>query len=152
MLTRWCKTCHRSSQEVRFQKPSLCVDCSDRQAQEKARRLSILKPTPIATVREDGPDPDRSPQHLAWIRMQPCVVHGRACKGPIEAHHVREGLTGGTGLKPPDARCVPLCTAAHREGHTIGWPSFEDLHGVDLSAEADRLAALSPYLRKARAA
>jgi hypothetical protein len=77
----------------------------------------------------------RSPRHLAWIRSLPCSVSG--CKrNDVQAHHVRKGA--GTGIKPADGNCAPLCFHHHAEGHAVGWRTFEVKHGLDLSSIAAR--------------
>lgn len=64
----------------------------------------------------------------------------------MHAHHVRVGTGGGTGAKPSDRFCVPLCGAHHHEGHQKGWKTFEAKYHVDLRALAERLAKGSPAL------
>jgi len=86
----------------------------------------------------------RDPKHLAWVRLQPCCVPG--CSRPqVEAHHVRTAANSGTGLKPPDTATVPLCAVHHLQGHSIGWRTFQDSHGVDLMAIARECAAQSGW-------
>lgn len=65
-----------------------------------------------------------------------------------EAHHVYNGGSGGTGLKPDDFRTVPLCQAAHEEFHRIGKNSFEAKYGLDLEAHIERINA--EYARQAK--
>lgn len=94
-----------------------------------------------------GPRKD-FPGHRAWVRNHGCVV--KDCEERrIEAHHVREGGGkddhGGTGTKPHDRLCVPLCATHHDEGHFIGWKTFETKYGVDLSKIAAECARLSPH-------
>jgi hypothetical protein len=36
----------------------------------------------------------------------------------------------------------------HSEGDQFGWLTFQKKYGIDLVAEADRLAAASPYIKK----
>lgn len=88
----------------------------------------------------------RSPRHLAWIRTLPCSVPG--CNSDdMHAHHVRKGA--GTGMKPADGNCVPLCLDHHSELHLGGGRSFEVRYGVDLSAIAARLWSESNQQRRA---
>src|SRR5580698_1483587 len=85
--------------------------------------------------------------HLTFVRAQGCVVRTKAtarCLGPTEAHHVRTAANSGMGMKPPDSTAVGLCTRHHRALHTVGKRTFEARHGVDLVAEADRLAREQP--------
>lgn len=53
---------------------------------------------------------------------------------------------GGTGLKPPDRWCVPLCHDHHLEQHRIGHAAFDKAHMIDLRALAEELASLSPFI------
>lgn len=73
------------------------------------------------------------PAYLDWIHTLPCCVTGQR---PVVAHHVRSRGAGGT-----DRQTVPLTDALHREGHQVGWRTFETRYGVDLTAIADGLAA-----------
>ena len=70
------------------------------------------------TVAHPKPKPEfrRRVQHLAFIRLLPCVACGKA--PPSEAANVRTGTDGGVGMKPGDRYTVPLCTARRR----LGWP------------------------------
>src|SRR6185437_11664265 len=147
MILRFCKGCRQSNSKVRFPSSTAprCTDCTNLHNQERAERLAILRPSPIAAEPVREADPDRNAAHRAWVRSQPCAVHGLSCKGIKVAHHDRTGQTGGTGIKPPDDRAICLCDGLHRVGHPIGWKTFEAHYGVNLSAEADRLARLSPY-------
>ena len=87
----------------------------------------------------------RSRLHLAWIRSQQCCVPG--CKTrPSVAHHVRTGTGGGTGIKPGDEWAVPMCQDHHDAGHTIGWPTFEKRHQIDLVERAEWMALTSPVI------
>jgi uncharacterized protein (DUF2237 family) len=65
---------------------------------------------------------------------------------PTVAHHVRTGTNGGTGMKPSDGWCVPICPAHHSEAHRLGIATFEDTYAVDLRHIAATLASQSPYL------
>ena len=72
------------------------------------------------------------PKHRQWIRGHECLVGG-CMNRDIEAAHVRTGRTdGGTGLKPSDWWCVPLCKSHHAMQHQIGEPAFERMHDLDL--------------------
>ena len=92
-----------------------------------------------------GRDDDRDhPRHRAWIRDRPCAVENGDCRGAVQAHHVRNGTDGGTGLKPHDKWCVPLCAQHHGDLHREGWRSFERLYNVNLRSEAMALAKRIP--------
>lgn len=70
-------------------------------------------------------------RYMDWIRGQDCVVFGCTTYG--HPHHLRgRNLGGGTGLKPNDLTCIPLCHKHHTELHHIGIDSFEKLYGLDL--------------------
>jgi len=88
--------------------------------------------------------PIRCPEHLGWIRRQPCSVLD--CRNQSVPHHVRNGGDGGMGVKPSDSWAVPICQVHHSELHRIGHRSFEKKHGLDLRAIALTFAAGSPYL------
>jgi hypothetical protein len=85
------------------------------------------------------------PRHLKFVRGFVCACFkSGACSGRIEAHHVREGASAGTGIKPPDYMAVPLCAVHHAEGHRIGWKTFEAKYAVNLLSEAEKIARVSP--------
>lgn len=89
----------------------------------------------------------RSRQHLDWVRDLPCAACGQSWQ-PCDPAHVRRGTQGGTGLKPGDNHVVPLCSAHHREQHSIGEASFERRYGLDMKALAERIWTASPYRQK----
>ncbi len=66
--------------------------------------------------------------HLAFIRMLPCVACG--IRKNVEAAHVRMGnpLYGkrpaGMAEKPDDKFCVPLCAKHHDEQHGMNEAQF----------------------------
>ena len=65
----------------------------------------------------------RDRKYLDHLRDEPCIVTGRA-EG-CEPAHLRLLGSGGTGMKPSDARAVPLHYELHRQqskfGEGIGW-------------------------------
>ena len=81
----------------------------------------------------------RFPRYLTWLRSLACGMPGCRCT-PIHAHHVRGAATSGTGLKPPDWYCVPLCYKHHAQIHQIGVMTFQRMHRVILLEEAARYA------------
>ena len=90
------------------------------------------------------------PAHRAWVRGFMCLVASQgknptACGGKSEAAHVRLHTDGGTGLKPHDRHCVPLCSTHHREQHNIGEDAFEKKYGFRMAICAERLARMSPH-------
>ena len=76
------------------------------------------------TVAHPKPKPNfrRRVQHLAFIRLLPCVACGKAA--PSEAAHIRTGTDGGVGMKPGDRYAVPLCTTCHAKQHRVGELTF----------------------------
>ena len=56
----------------------------------------------------------RDPEHLKFVRTQPCLVCGRQ---PTHAHHLRLAQTRGLSLKVSDEFTVPLCALHHGELH-----------------------------------
>ena len=69
----------------------------------------------------------------ALVRSLPCLV----CGGLAEPAHVTSRGAGGGRFD-----LVPLCRTHHDEQHSAGVESFADRHGLDLRAEADRVALL----------
>jgi hypothetical protein len=68
------------------------------------------------------------------VRALPCLVAGcLAC--PSEPAHVKSRGAGGGRFD-----IVPLCHAHHREQHSRGIRTFSKVYGLDLRAEADRIA------------
>lgn len=66
------------------------------------------------------PKPD--PKRLARIREMACLI----CNAPppSEAAHIRMGLAGGMGKKPPDDLTVPMCHRHHALQHRAGEKNF----------------------------
>lgn len=98
-------------------------------------------------------EPDRvdCKSHLRWVRGFECAIAGKAdhvCQGRMEAHHDRQGLTGGAGLKPGDDKAVPLCSAAHMEGDNRGWITFAAKYRVDFEKLSAELWRQSPHRLK----
>jgi hypothetical protein len=101
----------------------------------------IAKPTRRKRDRECRP-------HLEFVRSHQCSVKSWACRGSIEAHHIRTAANSGTGLKPPDWWTVPLCLIHHRELHATGQGEFNRVHGIDLAGIARFFAETSPFRSK----
>lgn len=95
---------------------------------------------PRMGVRE--PSQIRCPGHLKFIRSLECAVHG-ACRGGIEAAHVRRGTDGGTGVKPSDCYTIPLCAYHHARQHAIGEQQFEKEYRINMRKIADGLWRIS---------
>lgn len=74
----------------------------------------------------------RSKKYLDFVKTLNCCV----CMMPKTIpHHVRFAYNSGTGTKPSDYWCVPLCHDCHLEIHTQGVKTFCDNHGVDIYKE-----------------
>lgn len=93
----------------------------------------------------------KNEDYLIWIRTLPCLACGRH---GVEAHHVGKdwtnkmgvSLSGGTGMKPSDYVCLPLCPEHHRGSrgfHGLGWDRFEEEYGLILYREI--IACLVKY-------
>jgi hypothetical protein len=93
----------------------------------------------------------RSPGHRKWIRGFECAVQDlnwKQCATDTECAHVRTGTDGGTGIKPSDKWCIPLCPEHHREQHQMGEPAFERKYNFVMKALAAELWNASPHRRK----
>ena len=91
---------------------------------------------------------ERDPQHLDAIRQCPCLACGSDTG--CEAAHIRMGMRGGTGRKPSDAECVPLCSSCHRDQHSDSEAQFWSALNIDPLAVARALHKASPdeqYMR-----
>jgi hypothetical protein len=82
--------------------------------------------------------------HHAMVAQMPCLVCG---KRPVDVHHVVGSAHFKGRLEKRHDRVVPLCKAHHdiqygpRESvHALGHRGFYQAHGIDLMAEAERLA------------
>ena len=95
------------------------------------------------TVAHPKPKPEfrRRVQHLAFIRLLPCVACGKPA--PSEAAHVRTGTDVGTGIKPGDRYAIPLCTACHAKQHRVGELTFWSALRIDPVNVALRLWTIS---------
>ncbi len=63
----------------------------------------------------------RSKAYRAFISTQPCAVCG--ADSTVVPHHEKFGK-GGTGIKPPDSHCIPLCFNCHTRRHSQGVRTF----------------------------
>lgn len=94
------------------------------------------------------PSQIRCQGHIQWIRGFPCSIelHGdHVCTGRIEAHHMREGSNGGVGLKCDDSTCVPLCSHAHQNFHSMGVDTFQTRYHIDLVKTSKVFWEWSPH-------
>jgi len=71
----------------------------------------------------------KSEKYKQYIRSLPCIICDYPCSEP---HHVRNANNSGTGKKPSDFWCVPLCKLHHAEFHHYGKKTFYDRHGIDI--------------------
>lgn len=123
------------------------------------KRLRAKKP---ARGRPSTKEPDarRSQDHKDWLAKQPCCLAGRframtpregvgvirhVCFGDVVAAHIRIGTRGGTGYKPNDGYCLPLCYQGHNLDEHKGARSFARRWGLDPKAAAIEYANRSPY-------
>lgn len=84
---------------------------------KKARKPNPLKVSTRPAVRKG---PARDAEHLARIRLEPCVVcfHYRLTGlGAVEAHHVRCIGPRTMGVRVSDHLTIPLCRAHHAVAH-----------------------------------
>lgn len=81
-------------------------------------------------------------RHMERIAQMPCLV----CGAQSTVHHVTAGIHGGRVSRRND-RVVPLCPRHHQIQHgpkesveALGHGGFFHTYGIDLMAEAERLA------------
>lgn len=96
----------------------------------------ILRPSTAFSVGGSRKRPRiENRNHLAFVRMLPCVVCG--IRRNVEAAHVRMGnpLYGkrqaGMAEKPDDKFSLPLCAAHHDEQHSMNEAQFWMALAVD---------------------
>lgn len=77
-------------------------------------------------------------QRGALVRAMPCLLAGPGCEGQVQAAHAQ--ARGMGGAKGDRFSLVPLCAGHHRRQEN-GTKTFEAVHGLDLRAEAARIAA-----------
>lgn len=85
----------------------------------------------------------RDPARIRRVQGMHCWVCW--APPPNEAHHIRLGLSGGTGMKPSDELTIPLCHTHHSELHTFGEDSF--LRDVLNSNRRARIEVLHGWAR-----
>ena len=73
----------------------------------------------------------RSQQYQHFVRSKVCLVCGGDQE--LQAHHCRLLGSKGTGLKPPDTYCVPLCFKCHLKLHSGGERNFWIIHNIDVA-------------------
>lgn len=80
---------------------------------------------------------------MARIAAMPCLACGAR---PVQVHHVTASIHGGR-LTRSNWRVTPLCPRHHQVQHgpresveALGHSGFWVFHGIDLLAEAERLA------------
>jgi hypothetical protein len=84
-----------------------------------------LQPSPVSkpTETQEGsllinwPKRRREPEHLDYVRRQPCLICGRT---PSDAHHLRFAQQRAFGRKVSDEFTVPLCRVHHHQLHQFG--------------------------------
>lgn len=82
-------------------------------------------------------------RHMERIASMPCLV----CGARATVHHVTASIHGGRVSRRHD-RTVPLCPMHHQIQHgpresveALGHGGFYRTYGIDLMAEAERLAS-----------
>ena len=90
-------------------------------------------------------------RHMAWIATLPCLK----CGARATVHHVTAGIHGGRVSRRHD-RTVPLCPQHHQavfdnasdpqSVEILSHGGFYRKFGIDLMAEAERLAEESEYV------
>lgn len=87
---------------------------------------------PTQPVRQRKP---REPEtkYLRAVRDMSCVITGQHANEfqSVVPAHIRWGLGGGTGLKPPDNRVLPLVASLHDLQHVQGEVPFWRAHVTD---------------------
>ncbi len=86
----------------------------------------------------------RNPSWLKQVRDMPCVVTGTM--GGNDPAHIRHGLSGGIGLKPPDDLVLPLRHDMHMEQHRKGEVAF--WHEVLANDSILMMECLKAYARQ----
>ncbi len=67
-----------------------------------------------------------SRERVRFVKSSPCLI----CATPFsENAHIK---TGGMGRKSDYTSIVPLCTADHRNLHSLGRAEFENAYRIDL--------------------
>lgn len=78
-------------------------------------------------------------RHFDRLGSMPCIACGRY---GVHIHHVTSD--GYKRLTKRHDRTVPLCPHCHQDGpyavHKVGHGTFNAVFGIDLLAEAERLA------------
>jgi len=84
----------------------------------------------------------RDRKYLDSLQGSRCVI----CQSTSSTvgHHIRMGLGGGTGIKPSDDRCIPLChrhhnLELHQNGEKRFFKMYEHIFGLDPVSYAKQL-------------
>lgn len=82
----------------------------------KVKAIKALRATKPQTRSRVSKGPARSPEHLALVRQEKCLLHRdmwAPCYGAVQAHHCRH-LKGRTlGKRVSDFFVTPLCVRHH---------------------------------------
>lgn len=118
-------------------------------------RIGNFKPSKSARLKNKRVDKtayqrrqDKDQAHLKAIRSLPCAIPG-CCASPSEAHHLKQFMTRGMGMKAENKWTLPLCHEHHINGvERVGSNKEHDwfkAHGIDDPiALAAALYAASP--------
>lgn len=95
------------------------------------------------TEHKRRPNERLRPQHREFVQSLPCIACGKPA--PSECAHIRTGTDAGTGLKPSDRFCLPLCGpfGCHHNQHQVGEAEFFGRLGIDALDYAARLWAVT---------
>lgn len=120
------KALQRGGPIKRKKAPEICPEC-DRSKPKKPKRRRRVYPPGVY-----------GPLHR-FTKTLPCLLIGRVpghvCIGSVSSHHVKTVGSGGVDLY----NTANICEGFHREGHSIGWETWQAKYRVDLPAEARRV-------------
>ena len=110
------------------------------------RGRKAIRTNPTRLHKRRGGPPGTAERHTygayhGWVASQGCVARGffgHRCIGRTCGHHLRSIGAGGRDYQNE----VGVCAQAHSQLHSLGRRLFEEHYGLDLEAEAIRLAFL----------
>lgn len=100
------------------------------------QRSGPIKPVNRERRERNWEDYYGSVERVKAIQRLSCLACGST---PSQNAHVRSRAAGGTWKD-----VVPLCGKCHTEQHQVGVETFQERRGLDLEAEAARLAREVP--------
>ena len=87
----------------------------------------------------------KNKKYILWLKFRSCIVCGK----DSEPHHVRQlayipyKYAGGTGSKPSDLMCIPLCRE-HHEDIERSPEQFSKEYHIDIQKEI--ILCLAEYI------